>query len=179
MNGRTMLMCTLGLTWMFALPRTVVLPARQDAKAVDKPVEAADPTLARLAAFDGQRWTSEGKIVAEFQFEKTNGGKGMRAKGVILKGTPQAMAAESIYGWDPINKNVYYFDFHGHDTVYKGTIKLVGEALESDFSGIVGDTGHYRSKLTFPDKDHMVSSLYGQKDGNWLELHTLTFKRQP
>lgn len=179
MNGRTMMLCALGLTWIFSLPRTVSVSVSQEAKAVNKPIEAIDPTLVRLAALDGQRWASDGKIVAEFQFEKTSGGKGMRAKGIILKGTPQAMSAESLYGWDPINKNVYYFDFHGHDTVYKGTIKLVGEALESNFTGIVGDTGHYRSKLTFPDKDTMVSTLSGEKDGKWIELHTLTFKRQP
>lgn len=133
--------------------------------------------MATMLKLVGGTWTTEGKFVAQFRYVKTNKGKGIRGIGVIGKGTPQAMESVSMFGWDPGKKSVYYIDFHGHDTVYKGNITTVGKELQFDFTGIVGDEGVYRSSMELTDRDTMVSSLYGKKDGEWVNVHSLTFKR--
>ncbi len=47
-----------------------------------------------------------------------------------------------------------------------------------EFDGIVGDAGHYRFEDELTDNDTLTATLFGRgKDGGWVKLHSLTFKR--
>jgi hypothetical protein len=98
-----------------------------------------DKTLAKLSQLVGGIWTSENpKFVIEFRYEWAFDHKAIRGLGVIDKGGPHETEAEAILGQDPINKNVYYLDCHGADTVFKGSVKLEGEDVVFEFATLIG-----------------------------------------
>lgn len=53
------------------------------------------------------------KITIEWKYELAAGGKTLRGFGVGAKGAPNEMNILSVFGWDPVQKKTYYFDFHG------------------------------------------------------------------
>ncbi|HEV8574208.1 MAG TPA: hypothetical protein VGR43_05810, partial [Dehalococcoidia bacterium] len=86
------------------------------------------PALAKVAAMVGGTWVNippdpQKPFPIEFRYEMALGGRAVRAVGVIGKGTPMETPAEAFFGWDPQNKCVYYIDFHGAETIYKGTVR--------------------------------------------------------
>ena len=105
-------------------------------------------------------------------------GKAIRGNGLIGVGTPGETPVETLYGWDPIAKSAYYIDFHGHDTVYKGTVKAEGNSLLFDFDTLVGAPGKYKARIDLVDTDTMRSVIMGKKGDTWVDLHVFEFKRQ-
>ena len=160
----------MGTPQPFALPQAA--PA---VKASDKSI---DPALDMLGRLVGGTWRTTGTFVAEFKYEWRVKGKAIRGLGVIAKGTKDEFPSEALYGWDAEAKKVYYLDFHGHETIYKGWAEAKDGKFTGDFAGLIGDKGHYRFESEMPDDDTMVNSLLGQNaKGEWVKLHSLTFKR--
>ncbi len=161
--------------------------AQTSSKAMEpttKPVTAASEAFIAMGKLVGGVWQTEGAFKAEFRYTWRVPGKAIRGLGKAAIGTPEEFAMESMYGWDPEVKKVYYMDFHGSDTVYKGWVTGVPEAsgainkFDGEFSGLVGDTGSYRFTEELTDKDTLVTSLLGKnKKGDWVKMHSLTFKR--
>jgi len=150
----------------------------QAAAVVQEEDKALDPALEMLGRMVGGTWRTTGDFVAEFKYEWRVRGKAIRAVGVIAKGTKDEFPAEALYGWDAQAKKVYYMDFHGHETVYKGLVEVKGGKFTGEFGGLVGDSGHYRFEDELTDNDTLAATLFGQdKDGKWVKLHSLTFKR--
>lgn len=142
------------------------------------PVTATDPTLAYMGRLVGGKWITEGRFVAEFTYEWRIPGKAIRGLGVIAKGTPQELPAESLYGWDPEKKTAYYVDFHGHDTVYKGDVRLEDGKAVGEFQRVVGPAeAIYRFTAELPHDDTLISTLYAKQGDKWVKVHALTFKR--
>ena len=140
--------------------------------------KAIDPAMEMLGRLVGGTWRTTGDFVAEFKYEWRIPGKAIRAMGVIAKGTKDEFPAEALYGWDPQAKKVYYLDIHGHDTVYKGLAEVKDGKFTGEFDGIVGERGHYKFEDELTDSDTLSASLLGKdKDGKWVKLHSLTFKR--
>jgi hypothetical protein len=150
----------------------------QPAAVVRESAKAIDPALDLLGRMVGGTWRTTGNFVAEFKYEWRIEGKAIRAVGIIAKGTKEEFPAEALYGWDPDAKKVYYLDFHGHKTIYKGLVESKDGKFTGEFDGIVGEKGHYRFEDEFTDNDTVSSTLFGQdKDGKWVKVHSLTFKR--
>ncbi len=61
--------------------------------------------------------------MVENRYEWAFGGTAIRGMGIIGKGSQYESQGESILGWDPVGKSVFYLDCHGGQTVYKGTVK--------------------------------------------------------
>jgi hypothetical protein len=140
--------------------------------------KAIDPAIEMLGRMVGGTWRTTGDFVAEFKYEWRVKGKAIRAVGVIAKGTKDEFPPESLYGWDAEAHKVYYLDFHGHETIYKGLVEVKDGKFAGDFSGLVGDKGHYRFEDELTDDDTLVATLFAKgKDGAWAKLHSLTFKR--
>lgn len=147
------------------------------------PAPTVDPALEKLSAMVGGTWVNvpadpQKPFVIEIRYEMALGGRAVRAVGVIGKGRPEETPIEALMGWDPVKKSVYYFDFHGDQTVYRGTIRAAGDVLQSEFETVVGAPGQFRARDEFPDKDTVISTLFGQKDGQWVELHKIHLKRR-
>jgi hypothetical protein len=160
-------------------------PAETDQKpaagAAQRPVP--DPALAKLATMVGGTWVNMPKdpqkpFPIEYRYELALGGGAVRAVGVIGKGTPLETCAEAFFGWDPQRQCVYYIDFHGAETVYKGTTRVVGAGMETEFEAIVGAPGQFRSRHEFPDPDTIVTTIFGKKDGEWVSHHTIELHRR-
>jgi hypothetical protein len=147
------------------------------------PAPSLDPALEKLSALVGGTWVNvpadpQKPFVIEFRYEMALGGRAVRGVGVIGKGTQAETRTEALMGWDPVKKSVYYFDFHGDQTVYRGTIRAVGDVLETEFETVVGDPGQFRARDEFPDKDTLISTILGRKEGQWVELHKIRMKRR-
>src|ERR1043166_5104892 len=144
--------------------------------------EPGDPALAKMASLVGGKWVLVSKddhpFIVEHSYELAMNGKAVRGIGVIGKGSPQATPVETLYGWDPVQKKTYYFDFHGHDTVYKGTVTAEQNSVSLDFDCIVGAPGKFRARIDFVDKDTFNSVIEGKRGDKWVDLHTFVFKRQ-
>ena len=154
-----------------ASPR--VLPAVQNSHD-----DVVDPALTTLGKLVGGKWESLTPIHAEFIYEWRVKGKAIRGTGKIAIGTPNESAAESLYGWDAQKKKVYYHDYHGASTVYAGYCEMKDGKFVGDFSGLIGDTGHYKFTSEMPDENTLVSTLLIPKDGAWVPLHSSTFHRK-
>ena len=148
--------------------------AQQAAQGAD-PVEAAIKPLGRLV---GGTWKTTGNFRREFRYEWRIPGKAIRGMGRAAIGTPQEFVMESLYGWDAAEKKVYYMDFHGADTVYKGWVEGTGSKFSGDFEGHIGDKGHYRFTDELTDDDTMESSMFAKnKVGEWVKIHSMSWKR--
>ena len=150
-------------------------------RAEDKPSDTADrdKALAKLANFIGGVWSNDNpKFKIEFRYEWVFKKTAIRGTGFIDKGGPNETVIESTIGWDPTKKAVYYVDFHGSSTLYKGTIKLDGDEMQFDFETAIGRPGKWRSTAKFPEKDIYESTILGEKDGKWSPMVTLTLKRK-
>ena len=140
--------------------------------------KAIDPAMEMLGRMVGGTWRTTGSFVAEFRYEWRVKGKAIRGVGVIAKGTKDEFPSEALYGWDSAVKKVYYLDIHNHDTVYKGWVEAKDGKFTGDFAGLIGDTGSYRFEDVFTDPDTLDATMFGKdKDGKWVKIHALTFKR--
>src|SRR5712692_8146473 len=125
-------------------------------KADEKPAANADQdkALAKLSNFLGGVWANDDpKFKVEFRYEWAFKKTAIRGVGVIDKSGPNETPVESTMGWDPAKKAIYYLDFHGGNTVYKGKIKLEGDEMHFDFETLIGPPAKWRSTAKFPDKD--------------------------
>ena len=150
-------------------------------RAEDKPAGSAEQekALAKLSNFIGGVWTNNNpKFKIEFRYEWVFKKTAIRGVGFIDKGGPNETVVESTIGWDPTKKAIYYVDFHGSSTLYKGTIKLDGDEMQFDFETAIGRPGKWRSTAKFPEKDIYESTILGEKDGKWSPMVTLTLKRK-
>jgi hypothetical protein len=145
-------------------------------RAVDQPAEA-NPTLARLSQFIGGTWVNENPdFKIEFRYQWVFNKTAIRATGVIDKGGPRETFVESTVGWDPIQKTCYYLDFHGSQTVFKGTVKLEGDEIRFDFVTLIGPPAKWRSVGKLAD-DRYEFTIFADKNGMWTPAHTIKLKR--
>jgi uncharacterized protein YndB with AHSA1/START domain len=98
---------------------------------------------------------------------------------VVGKGSPHESQNESILGWDPVGKSVFYVDCHGGNTVYKGTVKKEGDDVIFEFATAVGRPSKWREVARFTDTDTLRFTIYGEKEGKWAPVHSQTLRRRP
>ena len=139
----------------------------------------AEKTMAKLAQLVGGTWiNTDPKFIVENHFEWALGGKVIRGLNFTDKGGPHETQIEAILGQDPVNNTVYYLDFHGGTSVFKGTVNLDGEDLVFEFATIIGKPAAWREVLRFTDKDTMQFTIFGQKDDQWVPIVKQTSKRR-
>ena len=162
-----------------AILMAVNLTSSGPANSTDTP-KMADPALEKMAALVGGKWYFQDKngFKVQHTYEMAMNGKAVRGNGIIAIGTPGEMQVETLYGWDPVAKSAYYIDFHGHDSVYKGTIKAEGNSLLLDFETLIGAPGKFKARIDLVDPNTMRSVIVGKKGDTWVDLHTFEFKRQ-
>jgi hypothetical protein len=157
----------------------------QNAHAGTKVAADADPVIRELAKLVGGKWIAKlglnKDFIAEGTAELTANGRAVKWTGVIGKGRPDAIYTTSMFGWDPLKKTAYYIDFHGHDTVYNGTVKKEGDKLVLEFETLVGPASRWKSEQSMPDKNTLRSMMWSWKDGAWVKggHEGITFRREP
>jgi hypothetical protein len=141
-------------------------------------VKAIDPAIEFLGKLVGGTWRTSGSFVVEQRYEWRVPGKAIRSNGILGRGTPGESQSEALFGWDAAAKKVYYLDLHGHDTVYRGVVEAKDGRLIGDFGGMIGDTGTYRFEDKLVDDDTLAATMLAKnKAGEWVPIHTFTFKR--
>lgn len=135
-------------------------------------------TLAKMAEFVGGTWVNDNpdfkiEIRYEWVFNKT----AIRSHGILGKGSPQEAHIEATMGWDPVQKTVYYIDFHGSETVYKGTVSMTGDQFQFDFATLIGPPGKWRSVGGLTSPNDYEFTIYADKDGKWVQAHKIKLKR--
>lgn len=133
---------------------------------------ALDPALKKLSGLVGGTWVGEPGSGTEFRYEWDFKGSVIRGSGWIGKGTKNEQRAEAFMGWDAEKKQMYYLDFHGGSTVYRGTGRLEGEELHFEFETLIGSPAKWRSVERFTDSDTYEFTILGLKDGKWEKVHT-------
>lgn len=128
------------------------------------------PVIDLVKTMVGGEWTGTvGKDVpVSFRFSQAKSGL-IVGEGLVNGGSAHPMIAHMSLGWDEDAKQVYYLDQHGLDTVYFGHVTREGNQLVFDFKGIVGDVGHYLTKVTLNGDDY-TSTMSSEKDGKWTDL---------
>lgn len=175
---------------MSKFPRATMLlflAAAWPSLAADEPASAGrsadartDPTMAELSKLVGGAWVNDNpQFKVENRYEWAFGGTAIRGMGVIGKGSAHEAQIESILGWDPVVKSVFYVDCHGGNTVYKGTVKKEGDEVIFEFATAVGKPSKWREVARFPDTDTLHFTIYGEKEGRWSPVHSETLRRRP
>jgi uncharacterized protein YndB with AHSA1/START domain len=158
------------------------LPARAGADAAakaDAGMADADRTFAKLSQLVGGTWVGEDKrFPVESRYEWAFNQAVIRGRGLIGQGGPHEQQIEALIGLDPVNKTVYYVDFHGGKSVLQGTVKLEGEDLVFEFATVVGKPARWREVASFPDKDTLQFTIFADKDGKWAPLMKQTSRRR-
>lgn len=132
---------------------------------------STDPAFQLGKQFLGHWTGTVGKsIPLVVDFREAEGGNKIVVDGTIGAGTDKAVSLHSSWGWDPDKKQVYYLDQHGYDTVYFGHVTRDGNALVTDFNGLVGDKGHYRSRIAINGGTYEMSLSVDEGHGKWKEL---------
>ena len=158
----------------------VTMPTASAQDAVSATDPSMEATMKLFGKMVGGTWATTGAFKAEMKYEWRIPGKAIRGTGRAAIGTPQEFPMESLYGWDAAAKKVYYLDFHGHDTIYKGLVAATGNVLNGDFEGMTGDNGKYRFTDELKEDGTLVTSMFGKnKEGKWVSLHSMSWKRKP
>src|SRR5262249_26562004 len=118
------------------------------------------------------------KFVVEARYEWAFGKTAIRGLGVIDKGGPTETHIEAILGFDPVSKTAFYLDCHGGDKVFKGTVKLDGDDAIFDFATLIGTPAKWREVASFPEKDVLQFTVFGEKAGKWVPVVKQTWKRK-
>jgi uncharacterized protein YndB with AHSA1/START domain len=167
------------LTWCLVMCGVVFPTLAADQPAVKTDTADAQKTLDKLSQLVGGTWVNENpKFVVEFRYEWAFDKKVIRGLGAIDKGGPHEEQGEAILGLDPVNKNVFYLDCHGGETVFKGTVKPEGEDLVFEFTTIIGKPAQWREVLRFTDKDTMQFTIFGDRGGKWVPVVKQTSRRK-
>jgi uncharacterized protein YndB with AHSA1/START domain len=137
-----------------------------------------DPAMAELSRLVGGIWVNDNpKFVIENRYEWGFGGTAIRGIGIVGKGSPHESQNESILGWDPVGKSVFYLDCHGGNTVYNGTVSKGESGLVFEFATVVGPPSKWREEARFTDADTLEFTIYGEKEGKWSPVHSEVLKR--
>lgn len=167
-----------------ALAVRLVPLSLQPVQAPAGPAADADPVIKELGKLVGGKWVARlgpnKDYIVDGKAEWTAQGRALRWTGSIGSGRPDSVQIASMMGWDPVNKTVYYLDSHGHDTVYKGSVRKEGNKLVYEFETIVGPAGKWKNEQTMPDKDTLHSQLWEWKEGRWKRAREegITFTRE-
>lgn len=144
-------------------------------------IQWPDPALARLAWLCGTwRNTPEDPVngfVAEYTYELALNGKAVRSHGILGKGKPDAIETEALFGWDPYEKRVFYFDFHGAEQVFRGTVQEKDGNLVTEFERIIGTTGRFKAVDSFLNDNTMESQILLERSGSWMLQIEITLHR--
>jgi uncharacterized protein YndB with AHSA1/START domain len=156
-------------------------PAAEEPASPSRAAEAkVDPTMTELSKLVGGAWVNDNpQFRVENRYEWAFGGTAIRGMGTAGIGRPNEFQMESILGWDPIGKSVFYIDCHGGNTVYKGTVKKEGDDVIFEFATAVGKPSKWREVARFTDSDTMQFNLYGEKEGKWAPVHSGAMRRKP
>jgi uncharacterized protein YndB with AHSA1/START domain len=139
-----------------------------------------DPAMSELSRLVGGAWVNDDpKFVIENRYEPAFGGTAIRGMGVVGKGSPYESQNEAILGWDTVGKSVFYVDCHGGNTVYKGTARKEGDELIFEFATAVGKPSKWREVARFTDTDTFQFTIYGEKEGKWVPVHSQILRRKP
>ncbi len=113
------------------------------------------------------RWGANHRVI-EFATSFVSGGK-------------PVPTYEGIYAWHPIKKKLafWYADREGNLT--DGEATMDGNRLLQEFrvSRVDGTSNEFRSTIERQGPDAYDWSVSGQKDGAWVVLVALKYKRQP
>ncbi len=165
------------LTFLVCIAGNPNAHAQDASPATDPGFEA---TMKLFGKMVGGTWATTGAFKAELKYEWRVPGKAIRGTGRAAIDTPQEFPMESLYGWDASAKKVYYLDFHGHDTIYKGLVAASGNVLNGEFEGMTGDNGKYRFSDELKEDGTLVTTMFGKnKEGKWVSLHSMSWKRKP
>jgi len=166
-----------------AAVRTSPADLREDPTRGNPDFAKLDPTLQAMARLIGGAWTAETDLgdgkpaIVEVRHRWALNNRAIHSTAVLGKGRPDAVTAEAYYGWDPVNKNVYYIDFHGASNVFKGTIRAEGKTLVTEFSRMIGPAAKWRATDEFLDDDTLVFTVHDVMEGEPKEVVGLKMKR--
>lgn len=140
--------------------------------------ELSDPAMKLALNLCGGHWHYAGpKIQVDLTFKAELDGKMVAGEGIIHAGKV-SLFSHSRFGWDPVQKKVYYLDTHQQDTVYFGHVIVKDGVWTNEFSTLVGADGHWVQRAKLTDKNTLDSSLYSvSADGTEKLEHHFVFKR--
>jgi hypothetical protein len=150
-----------------------VLPAAAQDK---KDAKDANP-LDTLAPFVGGAWVSKGKgpVKGEFRtrvvYEWGLNRKLLKAKSYLVGDRGEELVYESVFGWHPKRREIFFYSFSGQGYIFEGTVSRQKDTFEILFeSHAKAGTATYRQTIQFLDKDHTLWTVFLNKGDEWIKV---------
>ena len=167
---------------MLAVGLATAVPAWSQAA-----VASSNP-LDQLAWMTGGTWTADGDKGPDgkpFHVEMScHWGKNHR----VLEFTTWFMVGgkltpvyEGIYAWHPAKKKFVFYYTNDDGELTEGEAAMTGDHLEQEFQivGVDGAAHAFRSTIVRRGQDDYDWNVQNQKDGAWVVLFGLKYKRRP
>jgi hypothetical protein len=150
----------------------------------------AEPNpLESLAWMMGGKWTADGDkgpdgkpFHVEVKFNWTENHRGLKFTTWFLVGGKLVPVYEGLYAWHPVKKKFAFLYSDNEGNLTEGEAALIGDHLEQEFNivSVKGTEKTFRSTIvhTAPD-DYDWSVQRQNKDGAWVVMFGLKYKRQP
>lgn len=143
-------------------------------------------SLNRIADIFLGNWVGEGnapeggKFTTALKFEWTLNKKFINVKNTINIGGKSQLFAETFYGWHPILQRVLFWSFDNDGSINEGTTTVEGNTIHHDWRSFTGNgqIRELRSRLTRNSKNEATFTLLEPRDGEWVETHTIKYKRE-
>jgi hypothetical protein len=125
-----------------------------------------DPTYNQLKRLVGGVWHAKlEKVDVESTWKLGADGISLIGETLIGKDTKTPFTLMARFGWDPVAKQVYYLDAHGHDTVYFGHAAMEDKDVMIAFKTLVGSPSSFLFRSAFLTDDSYEATLYADDNG--------------
>lgn len=120
---------------------------------------------------EGEKYTSK------LSFEWTLDKKFIKMNNFLTTSGPPELFALTIYGWQPVLKNIVFWAFDSNGTINEGAVKIEDNTLTHQWRAFSrnGEIKDLRSKMTLSQDDEIIFTLF---EGNAPNPFTLTYKRE-
>ncbi|MBS1703134.1 MAG: hypothetical protein JST12_15835 [Armatimonadetes bacterium] len=143
-------------------------------------VAEANNVFAQVKAMVGGVWrgTVGEKLPVEIRFRLVEDGRVVESDGIVGDPKKPVLKMHAKMGIDPETNQVFYLDQHNGTTIYFGHIGQGTGELIFDFTGLSGDTGHWRNHSKIVGDQYESTLNVVDAEGTETALHPLVLKRE-
>jgi hypothetical protein len=133
--------------------------------------------LEALAPFVGGSWVSKGKgptkgafrtrVVYEWGLKH----RLLKARSYLVGDKGEELVYESVFGWHPKKKHIFFHSFSGQGHIFEGTVTRNKDTFELLFKSYTKDgAATYRQTIQFVDKNNTRWTVSLKKGDDWVKV---------
>jgi hypothetical protein len=142
--------------------------------------------LSFFAPFVGGEWHATstepdgGVFHPKVVYEWGLGGKIVKARSFVITDKGEDLVYEMVCGWHPQKQAVVFRSYSAWDSLYDGTIRIVGDTLEYEWDGFRKEkVTRYRQEIRMLDDDRYSWVVFAKTDEDWEQIKEMIYHREP